>query len=238
MRISFASIIFLSAVAFMQPAWAAKTYSQKLCNNSQFNCIKITKNQTWETLFPDATQRDVVMRLNRINIPLHSGMTLAIPKDLATTQVMDIAPFSKQIPSSGEKLIVVNPSVLAFGAYDPDGRLVWWGPISGGKHWCPDTGRDCKTISGSFEVYRKGGPNCASSKYPIPRGGAPMPYCMFFKGGYALHASSRVPGFHDSHGCVRLFYNDAQWLSKQFVDYGTTVIVHPYEGELPSSTDT
>lgn len=55
-----------------------------------------------------------------------------------------------------------------------------------------------------------------------------MPYCMFFKGGYAIHASD-VPGYNASHGCVRVFYEDAEWLNREFADIGTSVIVRPYE---------
>ena len=54
-----------------------------------------------------------------------------------------------------------------------------------------------------------------------------MPFCMFFYHGYAMHASY-LPGYHASHGCIRLFYEDAEWLNKNFVDMGrrgTKVIV-------------
>ena len=65
-------------------------------------------------------------------------------------------------------------------------------------------------------IYNKGGAGCASSKFPVGRGGAPMPYCMFFHGGYALHGSYEVPGYHASHGCIRLFVDDAAWLNEEF----------------------
>ncbi len=51
-----------------------------------------------------------------------------------------------------------------------------------------------------------------------------MPYCMHFSGGYALHGSPTVPGYNASHGCVRLFTEDAKWLNQHFVDIGSTVI--------------
>ena len=40
---------------------------------------------------------------------------------------------------------------------------------------------------------------------------------MFFHGGFALHGSYEVPGYHASHGCVRMFVNDAKWLNEEFV---------------------
>ena len=59
-----------------------------------------------------------------------------------------------------------------------------------------------------------------------------MPYCMFFHGGYAIHASPVVPGYHASHGCVRVFQEDARWLHEDFITINgrnsTIVVVNPY----------
>ena len=46
----------------------------------------------------------------------------------------------------------------------------------------------------------------------IGKGGAKMPYCMFYDGGYAIHGSYEVQGYHASHGCVRTYIEDARWL--------------------------
>jgi lipoprotein-anchoring transpeptidase ErfK/SrfK len=52
---------------------------------------------------------------------------------------------------------------------------------------------------------------------------------MFFnKAGYAFHGSPKVPGQNASHGCVRIFTDDAKWLNENFVEIGTTVIINPY----------
>jgi hypothetical protein len=170
----------------------------------------------------------LVKKINRMNTPLHKGMVIAVPKDLSTANLMDFAPFPKKDTSSGTEFIRVDLSDLAWAAYDHDGNLVNWGPISGGKGYCPDTRKRCGTIKGTFTFYRKQGAGCVSSKYPIPRGGAPMPYCMHFKGGYALHGSPTVPGYNASHGCVRLFKEDAEWLNHNFVDTGyTKVTIQP-----------
>ena len=67
-------------------------------------------------------------------------------------------------------------------------------------------------VSRHFYVFHKKGANCISKKYPVGEGGAPMPFCMFFYGGYAMHASF-LPGYHASHGCIRMFYEDAKiWI--------------------------
>jgi L,D-transpeptidase ErfK/SrfK len=114
------------------------------------------------------------------------------------------------------------------GAYDEYGNLIKWGPASPGRSWCSDIHSGCRTKIGQFSIYEKRGEGCISSKFPVPDGGAPMPYCMFFKGGYAIHAAE-LPGYQASHGCVRTFYEDALWLNHEFAEVGTTVIVRPYE---------
>ena len=40
-------------------------YGTGLCASPQYECIKITHGQTWERLFPDDAQRDLVQRINR-----------------------------------------------------------------------------------------------------------------------------------------------------------------------------
>ena len=116
---------------------------------------------------------------------------------------------------------------MAFAAYSAGGRQERWGPVSGGKGWCTDIGKPCHTAIGRFKVERKQDTECISKTFPLPDGGAEMPYCMFFHRGFAMHAS-QLPGFHASHGCVRMLYNDAKWLNTEFVTVGvkgTEVIV-------------
>lgn len=126
--------------------------------------------------------------------------------------------------SNDKDLIDIDLSSLTWSAYDMNGALVRTGRVSGGKEFCADTGRNCETIIGTFTVYRKGGEDCKSTIYPVGRGGAPMPYCMFFHGGYALHGSYSVPNYNASHGCVRMTPEDAQWLNEDFVIEGTTKV--------------
>jgi hypothetical protein len=206
----------------------AGVYSERLCKDiAQFDCIKVKPKETWENLFPDETQRDIVKRINRYGNRLHRGMTIAVPKNLQTANVMDFAPFQKEISPTGEKVIMVSLKDMAWGAYDAQGTLVRWGPALSAKGYCPDLGRGCHTAKGNFAVYSKQGSGCVSTKFPIGRGGAPMPWCMFFHGGFALHGSYDLPGYNASHGCVRLFIPDAKWLNQEFTDIGTPVIVRP-----------
>ena len=195
------------------------TYGEKLCvNNPQFACYKAQKGDTWEKLFSDSNQRDLVMRVNRQNTLLGRGEIIAVPNNLYASP-LDYSPVSKQItpPTPGDKTIIISIKKLSFGAYDENGNLQYWGPVSTGRGYCPDMkGHSCHTARGQFTIYRKEGAHCVSTKFPVGRGGAPMPYCMFFKGGFAMHGSYEVPGYNDSHGCVRMFVNDAKWLNEDF----------------------
>lgn len=142
------------------------------------------------------------------------------------------------ISPPGEKVVIVDPSIHEWGAYDPDGTLINSGIATAGNSWCKDIRRSCRTKVGSFRVYSLGSRSCKSSKFPIPRGGAPMPYCMFFNGGQALHGSpaGHVVRANVSHGCVRLQVKDAEWLRFNFVEgpsaqngfRGTRVVIRPY----------
>ncbi len=40
-------------------------YGTSLCEKSGFECIKVQRAQSWQNLFPDEKQRDLVQRLNR-----------------------------------------------------------------------------------------------------------------------------------------------------------------------------
>ncbi|MFN3234400.1 MAG: L,D-transpeptidase [Gammaproteobacteria bacterium] len=225
-------IIFIITVALMIPAQIvfASPYGKNLCRSGQYKCVTIQRGQTWESLFPNTHQRDVVKRLNRTNQALRTGSVIAVPNTLFFTSIMDISPFAHRIQPTGKRTIVVNLKKLAWGAYNEDGRLIRWGPASGGKNYCADVRRGCRTAIGNFSVYRKHGAGCKSTKFPIGRGGAPMPYCMFFRGGFAMHGSPQVPGYNASHGCVRLFTEDARWLNQNFVSFKnpTKVVVLPY----------
>lgn len=123
---------------------------------------------------------------------------------------------------------IFNPNTLSWKAINENGKVVRTGRGSGGKSYCSDIRRGCKTPSGVYRIISKGGPGCRSSRYPVGKGGAPMPYCMFFSKYYAIHGSYDVPNYNASHGCVRVRPNDANWLSKNFIKVGTKVIIKPY----------
>jgi lipoprotein-anchoring transpeptidase ErfK/SrfK len=123
---------------------------------------------------------------------------------------------------------VFSPREKRWYAYDSKGRLVKSGRASGGRSYCPDIKRSCRTPSGVYYVRSKGGPGCRSSRYPVGRGGAPMPYCMFYSKHYAIHGSPNVPRYNASHGCIRVLPSAARWLSRNFIRIGTKVVVKKY----------
>jgi hypothetical protein len=219
--------IFLVLISPFSNNLFAKSVGEKLCHESpDYFCYVVARSDTWKKLFPDEEERDIIMRINRRN-QIHAGVTLAIPKS-DSLNMLDYSPFPLQIESTGSKLIKVSLKDLAFGAYSAEGALQYWGPISSGKGYCPDVGRRCSTPPGHYSIQSKQGPGCVSTKFPVGRGGAPMPYCMFFYRGYALHGSPDLPGYHASHGCIRLLTKDAKWLNQDFTPGSyTAVIVSP-----------
>ncbi len=214
---------------------AANYYGTALCSYPDYQCIKVGSGQTWEKLFPDELQRDVVQRLNRTYNYLWAGKVIVVPRNLAEKNLLDFSPFPLTIKAEGEKQVIVDQDKLAWGAYDKEGKLVKWGPISSGRDRCPDAARSCRTMTGIFRFFSKENERCRSNVYPIGRGGAKMPFCMYFHKGFALHGSPDIPGYRASHGCVRMFTRDAEWLNHSFVDLsndanhflGTKVVIRP-----------
>lgn len=135
----------------------------------------------------------------------------------------------KKINAPGERTIVINPREHAWGAYAADGKLVRSGLATSGAKWCEDIGRPCRTQSGVFRISSLGDRDCYSKTFPVDSGGgAPMPYCMYFNGGQALHGSYHVVRKNVSHGCVRVSVQDAEWIRFEFARMGTKVVVQPY----------
>lgn len=136
--------------------------------------------------------------------------------------------FPSQISAPGEKVIVVSPRIHAWGAYDASGNLLRSGLASAGSSYCKDLHHPCRTHVGSFRIEALGDRKCISARFPLPNGGAPMPYCMYFNGNQALHGSYNVVSGNISHGCVRMHVKDAQWVRYNFAERGTRVIILPY----------
>jgi hypothetical protein len=224
----------------------ASLYGRTLCKEEGYSCKRVKRGQSWYTLWPDEHDREIAMRVNRMNTQIYPGIVLAVPNDIEKTDILNLAPFPLRIKPLEEKLVVIDPENIAWGAYDVDGTLVKWGPISAGADYCKDIDEPCRTHSGAFRVYSLGSSDCISHKFPLPDGGAPMPFCMYFNNGQALHGEPNgLPGYNASHGCVRLYVSDAEWLRYDFIEgpnssnnyRGTKIIIEPYDSADDNSDD-
>lgn len=215
-------IMLLIGLCFSNECLSREYFGEKICHSENYHCVHIQSGDSWESLFPNSQQRDLVQRINRMNIALRTGMVIAVPDQIENLSIYDVSPFPRYIAESGEKTIYVDQKKLAWAAYNANGELIWWGPTSGGSGLCPQGQGDCLTPNGTFRIIRKNDETCISTVFPIrpngESGGAIMPYCMHFWRGIALHGSEEVPGYQASHGCVRLFIQDARWLNEEFVD--------------------
>ncbi len=176
-----------------------------------FRLEKVEKGDTlWEMVGP---RWKTVAKINRISPErIRKGMVLKIPYDWERAE--QIAPVPSILPGRTGKLILIDLHAQTFGAYE-NGVLVLWGPISSasGRKECLDTRgkkQACETPTGTFCVTGKD-KNHVSRKYPSPNGGSPMKYGIRFHGDYWIHAGA-LPGSPDSHGCIRVLHDDAEWL--------------------------
>ena len=221
-RVSLNVVLVNLLWALTANAWSFVRYGETYCHDPKYHCIKVKRADSWSRLFPDHERRDVVKRINRMNVFLKPGMIIAVPVSEDPLALLQVAPFQETIPPPGEKKVVIDPKKLAWGAYDNEGRLIRWGPAATGSTVCSDPRGNCSTPAGQFRALRKKGADCVSGAFPRHlngnRGGAAMPFCIFFYKGYALHASDALTGRASSHGCVNLFKEDAQWLSDRFIE--------------------
>jgi L,D-transpeptidase ErfK/SrfK len=205
----------------------ASPYVQESCHFPGMHCVSILPHEIWVDVFPLFPVRKMMMRLNRMNSALFYRNWLLVPNDWHQLHDWDFSPMPLYRNTSHQAEVVVDLKKHAFGAYDARGRLLRWGPIASGRKVClVRKHRSCATRRGAFTVFKKKGVECYSRTYPLKtKGGAPMPYCMFFDGGRAMHASRLMGYVNQSRGCVGMFLEDAKWLSNRFVYLKTKVLV-------------
>jgi len=165
---------------------------------------QVQSGETWKSLFGDRAR--LAQHLNRQNTGLRLGQTVLIP-DAALT-MSDISPFATKRQTGAGYRVIFDHNKNAWGLY-LNGTLVRWGAAVGGKN--------TETTRGEFTISETAGPDRVSNLFPVrsatDRGGAPMPYFMrITSGGIGLHAGE-FGGLHASEGCIRMFYEDAQWLN-------------------------
>ncbi len=155
-----------------------------------------------------------VARFNRLDARfVWAGRVLRVP-DLPADAVYTPLPAVYEPAAADRKSILIDLKRQFLGAYE-NGKLVASYPVSSGR-----AGRG--TPAGSkFKVTLKDADH-ASSVYPEPDGGWPMPWALrFHRSEYWIHAGDLV-GYPASHGCVRLFEADAKALF-DWTDIGTPV---------------
>ncbi len=217
------SVGALALACLATPTLAFQSYKNK-CNSPNYVCVVNANGQV--LAYPRNYVRQTSYK-NRYQNPQYRHTTYK--KNRHSDE--EAAPAKQvELPSKIDSGNIINVDLgnLTWGAYDDEGNLLRQGHVSGGKKYCPDIGRGCRTVTGTFTVYTKKGADCKSKKFPVGKGGAPMPYCMFFSGGYALHGSNSVPNYNASHGCVRMSPADAQWLNLEFVRVGSTKVSVKY----------
>lgn len=161
----------------------------------------------------------VIARINKMSpIYLDSAEIIKVPYDFEWAKNWSPLPESLNEYEDFEKLIYIDISEQWLGAYEK-GILVNSFPISSGRKGIDEKGRPSyATRPGNFKIIWKYEKQW-SKKFEVwlYRG-------MNFYKGFTIHAGSPLPGYPTSHGCVRLFYQNAQWIYK-WAPVGTPVII-------------
>ena len=119
-------------------------------------------------------------------------------------------------PALAETNITVNKSTQTMTVDSDEGQYEW--PVSTAR-------KGYYTPSGSFRPY-----SLQTMHYSKKYDNSPMPYSIFFTGGFAIHGTPHVGnlGRPASHGCVRLSPTNARTLySIVKQDPNTTIRIVP-----------
>ncbi|MFH1047478.1 MAG: L,D-transpeptidase [Patescibacteria group bacterium] len=173
-----------------------------------FTVTKSDLRQARRTKLPvlESTFRDQAKNVSRFNRRdsdhVWEGLRLKVPR-LSADQEYTPMPAHYPPAANSPKFVLVWLTKQFLGLYE-HGELAASYPISSGKAGTP-------TPTGDFRVTGHDSDH-ASSLYPEPTGGWPMPWAIrFHRTEYWLHGGA-LPGRPDSHGCVRLLPMDAEAL--------------------------
>lgn len=218
----------------------------------KFRYVKVKQNDTFWKLFKD--KWEIVSRINKIDKwHLLPGKILKVPLDWELAKKYPFFPEFLEQEKEVPKLILVVIQEQFLAGYE-FGQLKFWYPICSGREkgltpeWVLKTKGEYPTPRGRFSVLYKD--KCHKSNlYPEPNGGWPMPFALMFSwAGYGLHAwgmpeslkdkynnldeetvkevkeGARMPGWAVSHGCARLFLEDAEKLYG-WAKIGTIILI-------------
>lgn len=119
------------------------------------------------------------------------------------------------LPKAGSRALTIFLGSQTF-EYIEDGQVVASGAVSSGSAEHP-------TPTGSFRVLSKDKDKRSGKYTNYFDENTPMPYSLQFHGPYFVH-EGWLPGHADSHGCVRLSYEDARLLYAR-IKVGDPIVV-------------
>ena len=131
-----------------------------------------------------------------------------MPKFLIIVCASIFAIFALVVNAKADVFITVDKSEQRMYVETPTDRFVW--KVSTAR-------KGYITPSGQYQPYL-----LKKLHYSRKYDNAPMPYSIFFHGGYAIHATGEVErlGSPASHGCVRLELQNARWLYRIVKEFG------------------
>ena len=189
-------VLWQCVVALLLAAGMASAHSQLQTYESVpegFYPYTVQPGDTWDSMTLSADAAQLARRVNRMNVEPKPGYEILLPQSSVAWRYV---PVPLAIPSRGRHLVVYLDRQY-FGAYE-DGELVRWGPVS--------TGTNGRTPTGFFQAKWKSRYH-RSSLYNNAR----MYFAVQFKGNYFTHEYKVLPGYPASKGCVRMFWDDAEW---------------------------
>ena len=172
--------------------------------NISYRVDSLNTREDIDSLFNSYTedQLKTILALNRIEKRrLRPNRPIIIP-DCASEDFNAYSPLPQNMESLAciPKTVLINKRVQAFGLYE-NGELVKWGPVSSGKG-------STKTPSGlNYGNYK------AKRKVSTVDESWILPYYFNFMNfeGVGVHQYA-LPGYPASHGCVRLYMDDAKYI--------------------------
>jgi lipoprotein-anchoring transpeptidase ErfK/SrfK len=133
-----------------------------------------------------------------------------------------------RMPPGNNRSLTIYLSSQTF-EYVEDGKVVISGNISSGSPQYP-------TPTGTYRVLSKHVKKLSGSYTNYFDENTPMPYALQFVGAYYIH-EGWLPGYADSHGCVRLSHEDARLLYQR-IELGDSVQIKQQGVARPVSVNT
>ncbi len=148
-----------------------------------------------------ARRFEEALKLNRIDLRhARQGDSLVVP--VSNESWLDLSPFPKTWKGLEDqpKLIAVSLRLQAWAAYE-DGQLVRWGPVSSGREASP-------TFTGLYHTNwcQKERRSTFNDEWLLKW------YINLDNGNGISFHQYELPGYPDSHACVRLAADDSEWI--------------------------